>query len=532
MIATSVTTRPAPPQDPEGEFPVPFRSILFPHLADTGSIDAEPAPEIFGDLNIDQIVDSVVAGRDQHELRPFFHVPLHDARDVVYRQEVFADLATTETSDALRAFASAMHTVRERTELVERLRYRYERERWFLNAVGRYCSAVAQLAADLPGLPLRSDALIGLRDWVRSYVDSRNFQKLAGLTRQLLKDLDGVRYDLLIRGAKLTVGAFDDEADYSKQVLTTFDRFRQGDVEDHRSKLPAYNGMDHVEAEVLELVAQLQPDLFTGLDTFFTHEHDFLNDVVARFDREVQFYLAWLDYLRPVQAAGLPVCRPTVSRESKDIRADDTFDLALAAKLVRADSPVVRNDFHLSGPERVLVVSGPNQGGKTTLARTFGQLHYLASLGCLVAGTAVEVFLPERIDTHFEREENLDTLSGKLEDELNRIHRILSAATPDSVLILNEMFTSTTLHDALTLSTDILNRVTELDALCVCVTFIDELSTLNEKTVSMVSTVEPDDPAVRTFTLIRRPADGRAYARAIAEKYHLTYEALKGRIRP
>jgi DNA mismatch repair protein MutS len=515
----------------ETTIPMTFHSILFERNDDRVRAEKAEAPALFRDLNLDQIIDAVTASKQAYNLKPFFYTPLHNIGAITYRHEVLKDLESNVVLQHIKGFAQGMRAMRDRLTQASKLSYKYQKQSWFLDAVGIYCDALNRLAHDLSSADVESRGLSAFRDYLINYVESGGFTGLVAETQKLKADLSTIKYSILIKGDTFKVRKYQSEIDYSADVEETFDKFKQGAVKDRRRQFNEWPEMNHVEAKVLEFVALLYHEIFSGLNDYCAKNIDYLDKTIAIFDREIQFYIAYLEHTEILKHAGLKFCYPRISDTSKEVCSYEGFDLALAYKLVRQEAQVVCNDFYLGGEERIFVISGPNQGGKTTFSRTFGQLHYLASIGCLVPGRAARLFLFDSLFTHFEREEDIKNWRGKLQDDLVRIHEILDAATSNSIIIMNEIFTSTTLQDATFLSEKIMEKILELGLLCVWVSFIEELASFDQQIVSMVSMVVPEDPTLRTYKVIRQPADGLSYALSIAEKYQLTYDLLRERIK-
>ena len=483
------------------------------------------------DLNLDQILGAMVKGQEEHDLlTALFYQHLPDPDTVHFRHEVFKDLEDSALLLAVQQFAQQMQQVRSHLSQSEKMEVHYQRQGWFLDAADLYCQALLSLHDALEAADPKSRGFLTFRTFLADYRTSPAFTALVDETHNCKKTLAEIRFGIRIRGRRVDVSRYEGQADYSAEVLETFERFKQGGAKDYQVKYRTPPGMTYVSSQILELVSRLFHQEFSVLDEYCSRHARFFDETVRRFERGLYFYLTYLNYTAPLRAAGLPFCYPEVTSYAQDIFATETFDMALAHQLTARRIPVVTNEFRLDGPERILVVSGPNQGGKTTFARTFGQLHHLAGIGYPVPGTGARLFLSDRIFTHFEREEDLARMRGQLEDDIVRVREMLQSATPNSILIMNESFASTTLRDGLFLGQKVLQKVMALDLLCVYVTFIDELANMGASVVSMVSTIVPDNPAERTFKVIRAPADGLAYALAIAEKYQLTYERLRGRI--
>jgi DNA mismatch repair protein MutS len=121
-----------------------------PSVLDMGTPDGpEDEPDYFADLNLDQLVASITAGRAEYDLPPFFHRPLGSLEAVHFRQEVFRDLWVAQVRRAVDDFAELMRGTRRLQTRAHRSHYHYQRERWWLDAGATYCRAVEGLMRSL-----------------------------------------------------------------------------------------------------------------------------------------------------------------------------------------------------------------------------------------------------------------------------------------------------------------------------------------------------------------------------------------------
>ena len=385
-----------------------------------GRSPRDSEPPYFRDLNLDAFVESATAGMDEYDLKSLYYSLLDDEAAIVYRQNVVHDLVGRPTLGMVKEFAIGMRRSRELDALASKLQNEYQKGSWFLDEVETYCATVVEFARALGTADVRSRGMTAWKDYLGAYIESARFAAIRGEADALREALSSVRYCLFIRHGAVRVKKYEGEAEYGDEIERMFGRFAQGAGKDYLAQFTDSRDLNRVEADILDRVANLYPDVFGELGEFRSRNASYADPGVVAFDREIQFYVSYLDYIAPIRRSGSAFCYPKVSRASKELRSRGGYDIVLASKLAQKGAAPVPNDFFLEGAERILVVTGPNQGGKTTFARAFGQLHYLARLGLPVPGSEARLLLCDRILTHFDREERVEAQRGRLLEDLVR----------------------------------------------------------------------------------------------------------------
>ncbi|MBL6987663.1 MAG: DNA mismatch repair protein MutS [Methylobacter sp.] len=116
----------------------------------------------------------------------------------------------------------------------------------------------------------------------------------------------------------------------------------------------------------------------------------------------------------------------------------------------------VGNDFVLDD-DKLVLVTGPNSGGKTAFCKTITQIQLLAQIGCFVPAKSAILTVADRIFYQAPEISHLDDGEGRFGTELKRTKDIFLAATPKSLVILDELSEGTTFEEKMESSSNVLN---------------------------------------------------------------------------
>lgn len=505
-----------------------YQSILFENNDDRITDEVCRMPEYFKDLNLDQIIGEILEGKEEYELDRFFYQNLSEVSAINYRLDVMKEMEKGEVYECIVTFASKMKRIKEYIGFSREVHNRYQRKKWVLDAASLYCDSIINFYNSLKSMDLQSKGLYLFKEWLTEYNKSDLFGRLYDDTKNLFIKFSNIRYSVEIEGDRAIVKTDAYTEDYCASISGTLGHINEA-VFDYKIRFFSDLEMCSLESKVLEIVRNMNIDVFNELDKYYEMHIEFLDNAIKCFDREIQFYVSYREYIRKLKLKGFRFTYPSLSCK-KTVNVIGGYDLALAYKCSGFATTVVPNDFYQRDEERVSLLTGPNQGGKTTFARAFGQIFFLASIGCPVPCEKAELFPVDNIFTHFSVEENLDKNAGRLKEELIRLKNIMKNVSAGSVVIINELFATTTSHDAYMMGKKILEYFISVDCICLYVTHIHELVSVSEKIISLVATVNTDMKTTRTYKIVRKPTDGCAYANSIVEKYNLAYSQIKERI--
>ncbi|MDD9150725.1 hypothetical protein OYT88_19540 [Sporolactobacillus sp. CQH2019] len=506
-------------------------SLLFPFVPPPPLCDK--TADVYTDLHLDQLFGQIQK-QTAHPILDFFYQPVEDAKTIRYRQAVFSDFKEKAIAGHVAVFEQKMTL--DRT-IREQLRHSYLPELQgyqLVTTLQHNQSAIDRFLNDLTADAPKSRGLKALIDFLKTYVCSEKIIRLRSDIHAIMAGLKALRYRIVVNGQLITVA----KADHSnpglneslrKAFSTLLNDPPQALNLQEIKPLQNERGVNNLQAMILHALSQLFPRTFKRVRDFYNQYCDDVDPVLERVTEELNFYLAVNNFERQIaESLHVRFTAPAVAAGDDEF-VHDSFDIELAAKLAGSATPLITNDYLLKSDEDFIIISGPNQGGKTTFSRMAGENYYLFSLGMPIPGSSARLSIRPHVLTHFQRQESAEWQTGLLAADIDRLQAIVKASDRKSFVIMNELFSSTTAQDAEKMGTYALRMLREKGAHGIYVTFLESLSRL-PGTVPMMSQVAADS-SERTFKVIRARLNGQAYAISLLDKYHLTADQVKGRIR-
>lgn len=333
----------------------------------------------------------------------------------------------------------------------------------------------------------------------------RNLQFKAGawFSANLGKGNEGENYNLRLPNAE--------NRQWFKEILNylTFKATPYSFTIDPRDQSGA-RALSDLQDRGLNLAANALAQSAEHIDSFFTNLRN-----------ELAFYVGCLNLYDKLQAMNAPITIPKArSINQNKLNFSGLYDACLALTM---GEMVVGNTIAADDKD-LFIITGANQGGKSTFLRSIGLAQVMLQCGMFVAADDFEANIFEAIFTHFKRKEDTTMKSGKLDEELNRMKEIVEKISPKSLILFNESLSATNEREGSEIARQIITALLDNQIKVFFVTHMYELANSfhnSDFNQALFLRAERKEDGTRTFQLKEGKPLETSFAKDV---YHEVFE--------
>lgn len=488
-------------------------------------ISTQQIPSYFNDLNLNIVLDRILLDETDNELYQLFYQLSPDKSLIEYRQNISKDFETYEIYHLFLEFHNSIKQVFRLSEYLTQANHPVQKNKYQLDVIVLYYNCICRLRDGLKEFA-RCDGLLKMAEALNEFSHNTEFVENSQNAIRIKESIEDIYYTLLISKNKIEIVFQKHFRNFNRELQ---EAFHQTDFNAKSDNIFTQSYLSALERKIVDIIEKRYHSLFEECAAFTSKHIDFIDPFIMNLYKETKYYLSCINYINILKSKGFNLTYPEITNDHR-IEVIGLYDVSLAFKSNR-DSDVTVNDFLLDHGEAGAWITGANQGGKTTFARSIGQIMYFSLIGFPVPASYARLPMFSGIFTHFSTEENSFTSNGKLKEELYHIKDIFhSDNLNNSFIILNELFSSATSLDAYDMGIDLINRFIKTESVVICVTHIPQLAMDCTNMISLGTEIINNQLHERTYRIVRKTPEVTAYANDIAQKYNLSYDMIKERL--
>lgn len=546
-------------------------NLLWPEPTTEKPALQRPANQPFmHDLGIDSIIRHTYTKlRLVSFAEDLFSYLCDDIEVLQYRLDIVEDLLALPT--VAESFAELLPKLGALVEQRRRQRHvkdthPFQRVAWRLDVLRGTFDCIETLHGSLTRVAshLRSHGLRSLLVHVKTVRDSAEYQALIDELPRLLHNIErvssitiGINLSGDMRPVEATILDVDTRPFKERPLLSRMFGFATEDEEYHgigpfHSVFKGRTGMTAIEQIMFDDLADIMHEAIKPIENALSRYTRDQGQFLIQLEPAIKFYLGAVQLIHQLQDAGVPMCKPEVAcKDERVCQIEGLYDVNLALELLEHDTDlsqrIVLNDVNFGPEGRIFILTGPNQGGKTTYTRAIGVAQVLFQAGIYVPGHRARMSPVDWIHTHFLADEIPNSEEGKLAEECRRLAAIFERATPYSLILLNESLSSTSPGESLYLTEGVVKGLRMTGCRAVFATHLHELAAraaaINAHTpgdsevVSVVAGLLPESAAApvtgfrpRSYRITPGPPQGSSFALDIARRYGISLEQIVERL--